>query len=485
MAHRDTVVSKGFRSVVLSTYPNLAQHPDPERRRRWLCFLDLLCFSTFLESSMKRPRPVISREEILRAIGLPTNASSRMFNAKVFLDEIVANRILGKFNYEEHVPDSPLTKGRARIAFPNFTEGFQDALDHEVSSIHLVPERDRVHLVTGEPWRPTSTARIRKEDLASATTIQPTVRQVRSILDYLNSLPSNVFAMKVRTNIAKAIEVASKLEGRHRQGELAKLHRIVSQPQPFYGPSKEERTVRVFAQNVAIQNLKNEVKYALIDGWVTFDLRSSQLAIVSKDWEGLDDLRVWLSDFENNNVWRRLTPLFPSIPTSTSKPALKTAVYSVCYGAEKQRIRRDLADGIGVAPDDVEPFFQDPFIAKVLEQRRLMTKEIIKAKDILDCFGQTIVCTGKENVRSVMAQLSQAQEMALLLPAIDLAKKREGEFKIVLWEHDGFSVHFTRKDRTESESKRIIDAVNRHCSKLGYPTRLERKDPIPSSNPTV
>lgn len=79
-----------------------------------------------------------------------------------------------------------------------------------------------------------------------------------------------------------------------------------------------------------------------------------------------------------------------------------------------------------------------------------MTKAIIEAKDVLDCFGQTITCTGKADVRSVMAQLSQAQEMALLLPAIDLAKKREGEFKIVLWEHDGFSVHFARKDRIES-----------------------------------
>lgn len=84
-----------------------------------------------------------------------------------------------------------------------------------------------------------------------------------------------------------------------------------------------------------------------------------------------------------------------------------------------------------------------------------------------------------------MAQLSQAQEMALLLPAIDLAKKREGEFKIVLWEHDGFSVHFTRKDRIESESQRIMDAVNERCLKLGYPTRLERKDPLPTSKPTV
>lgn len=36
MPHRGTVVSKGFRSVVLSTFPLLAQHPEPDRRRRAL-----------------------------------------------------------------------------------------------------------------------------------------------------------------------------------------------------------------------------------------------------------------------------------------------------------------------------------------------------------------------------------------------------------------------------------------------------------------
>ncbi|MBX3214334.1 MAG: hypothetical protein KF850_20030 [Labilithrix sp.] len=484
MPHRDTVVSKGFRSTVLSTFPLLAQHPDPDRRRRWLCFLDLLCFSTFLESSMKRPRPVISRDEILKAIGLPTSTPSKDFNAESFLDEIVADGVLGNFRYEGHVPDSPRTSGRARIAIPNFSKEFRESLEREIASLHLVPEKDRIHLVTGEPWRATTPAQIRNDDRSTATVTRPSIREAQRIVDYLNDLPSNVFAAKVKANVARAIEVASKLEERQRHGELAKLHRIVSQPQPFYGPSKGERTVRVFAQNVAIQNLKNEVKYALIDGWVTFDLRSSQLAIVSKDW-GIDDLRTWLSDFDNNNVWSRLTALFPGIPTSTSKPALKTAVYSVCYGAGKKRIRRELAKGLEVTEDAVEPFFHDPFISKVLRQRRLMTKGIIEAKQVRDCFGQTLTCAGKEDVRSVMAQLSQAQEMALLLPAIDLAKKREGEFKIVLWEHDGFSVHFTRKDRIESESQRIMDAVNERCSKLGYPTRLERKAPLPTSKPTV
>lgn len=483
MAHRDTLVSKAFRSTVLSTFPTLAQYPDRDRRHRWLCFLDLLCFSTFLESSESRPRAVISRPEILRAIGLPPGIPSRTFNAKEFLDEIVAGKILGSFRYGEHVPDSPHTTGRARIAIPNFSKEFRSSLEREISSLHLVPEKDRIHLVTGEPWRATTPAKVREEDRTTAIAIRPNVREAQRIVDYLNDLPSNVFAMKVKANIAKAIEIASKLEGRQRHEELTKLHRIVSQPQPFYGPSKGERTVRVFAQNIAIQNLKNAIKYALIDGWVTFDLRSSQLAIVSKDW-GIDELRVWLSDFANNNVWRRLTGLFSGIPESTSKPALKTAVYSVCYGAGTKRIRRELAKGLGVVDDAVEPFFEDPFIAKVLHQRRLMTKAIIEAKDILDCFGQTIACTGKDDVRSAMAQLSQAQEMALLLPAVDLAKKRKGEFKIVLWEHDGFSVHFTRKKRTESESQRIIDAVNERCSKLGYPTRLERKDP-PSSMPIV
>lgn len=452
--------------------------PLDVRRRRWFAFFDLLCFGTFVDSSSERPKKVISRPEIMRAIGLPPATHTRDFVAKRFLDEIVGGKVLGNFRYGEHevrtFGGNDPVKRLARYAIPNFGP-FKAALEEEVATFHEVDDKDKVHLVSGEPWRPTTPKRLRTYDRADAEAVRSNVPEAQRIIDHLNALPSHLFTKKVKANIGAAVGIAITLDEQHRMDQLTKLHRIASQPQPFYGPSKEQNTVRIFATNVAIQGLKNVVKYALIDGWTTFDLRSSQLAIVAADWN-IPELRDWLSDF-NNSIWNELCSLFPSTPKTDSKPVLKDAVYSVCYGGGTKRIRNTLVRGLGLGEAQVQTFLDHRLIAPVLVERRKKMRKIINGGGAVDCFGRRIACKGRQDVRSVMAQLSQAQEMKLLLPAIELAKKRADEFTIVLWEHDGFSVHFTRKDRIESESQRIIDAVNAECSNRGYPTRLERKGP--------
>ena len=76
----------------------------------------------------------------------------------------------------------------------------------------------------------------------------------------------------------------------------------------------------------------------------------------------------------------------------------------------------------------------------------------------------------------MLAQLSQAREMQLLLPAIDFAEQRANDMRIVLWEHDGFSVHFRRDAQRNERTKRaLLKAVNDNCQKLGYPTTLIEK----------
>ena len=75
-----------------------------------------------------------------------------------------------------------------------------------------------------------------------------------------------------------------------------------------------------------------------------------------------------------------------------------------------------------------------------------------------------------------MAQVSQAREMDLLLPAVDLAVAERGEnppeVKIVLWKHDGFSVHFTR--RADANKRRLVEAVNARCAGAGLPDGAAR-----------
>jgi hypothetical protein len=76
----------------------------------------------------------------------------------------------------------------------------------------------------------------------------------------------------------------------------------------------------------------------------------------------------------------------------------------------------------------------------------------------------------------VLAQLSQAREMQLLLPAIDFAEHHANDVRIVLWEHDGFSVQFRRDAQRNDRTKRaLLKAVNDNCGKLGYATTLVEK----------
>jgi len=60
--------------------------------------------------------------------------------------------------------------------------------------------------------------------------------------------------------------------------------------------------------------------------------------------------------------------------------------------------------------------------------------------------------------------------MKLVYPAFEIADKTE-DFKIMLFQHDGFSVFFCpEKERWRTKIKEVIDS---NAKKLGIPTWLE------------
>jgi hypothetical protein len=87
-------------------------------------------------------------------------------------------------------------------------------------------------------------------------------------------------------------------------------------------------------------------------------------------------------------------------------------------------------------------------------------------------FGEWIPYVESDGAKSVLAQLAQATEMALLLPAVELAEGTD-EFQILLWQHDGFSVSFQNRSKRERWAGRITEAVNTEAGRLGIPTELE------------
>jgi hypothetical protein len=80
--------------------------------------------------------------------------------------------------------------------------------------------------------------------------------------------------------------------------------------------------------------------------------------------------------------------------------------------------------------------------------------------------------SGDRTEGSVLAQLSQAMELYLLMPVLDLAYETD-EFGIVLWQHDGMNVAFKNQGRKDRWMRKIQTAVNRRAAELSIPTRLE------------
>ena len=470
------IVSKGFRGRLLRALPILESHPNHRERIEWFRFLNLVCFGCFVDDS-ERPKKVIPHETILEAIGRDPSTPSSEFKSGEFIARFNDN-VLPRFLVSPHDH-----RGMAREVLDDGLHALRKDIENELVSFHSVTDSEKVHLVTGERWTPPKARALRGADRKIAESEVPKVAAAKRIVAYLNALKSNLFAAKVSANMERAVEVARGIaDPKRRAIELTKLHRIAAQPQPFYGPPTDAHTVRVFAKNVAIPSLKNEVKAALIDGWTTFDLKSAQFAIVAKDW-GMTELHTWLST-PGNDIWKELCDLFTTMSPEKMKPVLKEAVYSICYGMSSENIISRLKDGfvdLGCSDFDAHiramAFIEDAYVVPLFQHRELMSEKVKRDRGAKDCFGQWIATTKEVQPRKVLAQLSQAREMQLLLPAIDLATKRKNEFKIALWEHDGFSVHFTRQDRIESESQRIIGAVNAECTRLGYPTRLERKAP--------
>ena len=69
-----------------------------------------------------------------------------------------------------------------------------------------------------------------------------------------------------------------------------------------------------------------------------------------------------------------------------------------------------------------------------------------------------------------MAEVAQALELKLILPAFRLAAETR-EFTIVLFQHDGFSLHFLR--RGETWLAKIASVIQDEIAKQGVITSLE------------
>jgi hypothetical protein len=326
--------------------------------------------------------------------------------------------------------------------------------------------------LNGDARSPRKAKHARKTERALAERIVPDCTHAEFIQRYLNQLPRNRFTKIINKNYQKAFSFAvQSLQGEKLQRELRILRRILLQPQPFYSASSNGNTARLFTKG-HIPDLKREVRKVLTHEWQDADLRCSQLSICAAHWN-IKSIVSFLEDGEN--VWDYLFSFFdlPKDALPTAKTIFKKALYSICYGMEEYRLSwciNECSGWTGLGRIIAARFLEIPFIRELLLARAIELFIVKLDRGAEDCYGKWIQVTDEVQPRDILAQIAQSWEMKLIFPAFEMAAKTE-DFKIMLFQYDGFSVFFRRyEDACRRNIKAAIDA---NAQKLGIPTWLE------------
>ncbi|MCS3750581.1 hypothetical protein GGQ19_001750 [Salinibacter ruber] len=429
--------------------------------------------------------------------------SSDLRNRNYLRGENSTGKILGRFldetlqGVEALEPD--YVDGRARELV-----GVLEALPDELLQMRieaLKPDADEDRVYFDYPIKsvnPTSRSRVKKKDEAKQ---EEWIRRAlcipqRHLLEYLHEVGkgdrSSKFrpkdedlehALRLATGTSKSIDA--------RISALDQLSAIDRDPVPRYKPSYLGNTVRVFTSGYSYCNINKKLRQALQPDWIELDLASAQLAIVAHDWR-VTEIEEFLRAGES--IWKSLYDFMEwedecSVPMEVAKPSLKKGLYAAIFGAGKSTIRKEMYStfvegafevGIVASQRFMDRIFSHPLVKQLLRERENQIAEIEDNGKATDTFGREIRLSSDTDARSVLAQLAQAKELELLLPALDVAKSElhradEAEesprFWIVLWQHDGFSVHVRDQSRRDTYVKRFQEAVN---SAVGdYHTRLE------------
>jgi hypothetical protein len=324
----------------------------------------------------------------------------------------------------------------------------------------------------GDSWSSTKARHARKTERALAERVVPDCTHAEFIQRYLNGLPRNRFTKIINKNYQKAFSFAVRsLQGEKLQRELRILRRILLQPQPFYSASSNGNTARLFTKG-HVPDLKREVRQVLTAGWFEADLRASQLSICARLWR-IEPLMRFLS--EGKNIWNYLFSFFdlPEISRPMAKDIFKKALYAICYGMEERHLPwciNDCAGGTELGPIIASRFLKIPLIEDLLITRSFELKKVAEAGGATDSYGKWINVADEIQPRDILARIAQSWEMKLIYPAFEIAGKTE-DFKIMLFQHDGFSVFF--RPEKERWRERIKEVVDNNAKKLRIPTLLE------------
>lgn len=483
------ILSATLIATIYEHYPNLAQN---EAYRR--LFLRLM-FGTIEEGGYL----LISREVLATCEKRFHLVEQRNYNGSRFLTEFQSNVGLSL-----QIKPYDYIDNKARMAKPKFVKEVEDALITEIDNISKGIQEDMYNFVTGNKFNKKTIAALRKElDAEVKLFYDNASEEALPILEYLNDLPPNIFTKIVNQNMAATWAALSNIESSEPSPDKRKqktielktiesniLASIQEYPKPYYKPSGAGRTVRVFPHNPSMLQLQKDLRLTLTKGLWEYDLVSSQLAIVATLWDIVEvkeflqsGKHIWTELFTHLGFSYQLLKTENVTKFNLLKRLLKESLYSIIYGMKKPALLGNLTKGFQKLKINKKgaDYFTHPIIKALLTAREQKIKDILQAECLVMPWynNKTLQLTGsslkekQESVKSLLAQEAQLMEMLLIAPVFELAKESKGEFTIVLFMHDGFTVHYLRPDRVNLWESRIKEAVDKVAKHYGILTEIE------------
>lgn len=446
----DRVISKTFRNILQNYYPQLG------RNKSYWKFLGYLMFGSLTDE--KSGKLVIPSKTLATLEGKKKEFKDRNYLASDFLERFCKD--VHSFKYSKW----SYMEGLARIVTENeWSQGIKEAIEAERNKEWK--NEDQVYISTGAKFTKKSQYQKRQEDKTEALELMSEAGcpEAKDLLNYMNNLNPEIFQNKVLQNIFSAFEVARTLPNGKADRQIDLLNAVVIDCQPYYQPSKA--TVRIFPYNENLLGLKKEVRKTLTTGWLECDLKSAQLAICAKTWD-VPEVQQFL--MEGGSIWNSLFEHFDLVKDDEIKAILKEALYATMFGAGARKLDEILKP---LGSGSLSKFLSHVVVNAMWKARKEQLELIKENNGAVNCFEQ-FLSRKQFKMKSILAQLAQSYELALLYPVLQLAKETK-RFQIVLWQHDGFSVHITKKSDQERIIRLMKRAVQYQARKLGIITELE------------
>lgn len=286
------------------------------------------------------------------------------------------------------------------------------------------------------------------------------------VLEYLNDLHPKHYQKIFKYNYTEAFE-ATKALTKNRDDTLNFLHCLWEDCEtPYYALS--ENTYRLYPTGASIVQLPSAIRKKLTKDWYEVDLKSAQLAIISRLWN-IPTLKAFLES--GQSFWTHCLTLLELEVNETNKKWLKELSYALAFGAGELGFKGICAEH-SMDFSYYKAFREINLVADIFKARKRRMK-FFKDNNYVhtDCYGYITQVHPTEAYR-LLAREAQALEFLLMTPLFQYCISRSpNEICVTLFQHDGVSLYI----RTDPEKhfKNIDKALAVVTKKYDIPTYYE------------